>query len=197
MRPLTTFSLCVCIHLAFVTSTAVGQDLISYDQGWRYAIADRDLGNPILNVFMDPSYNDSGWPIGIGPFGSGVLGEGTCPLQAYAQTGWGSPTRLLLRTRFEADPGVPLIGHFAVDNDVVGIWVNGILVASAGHDGCPVRDEFFFTVPSAVLNRGSANVIAVHASNNGSEAYFELRLTPEAATPAARYSWGRVRALYR
>ena len=186
-----------------IPTAAAAQELISYDHAWRYQFAGRDLSNPLLYAFMDPLFDDSTWNIGMGSFGDGAVQDGLCslqpccPLQASARTGWCCVNRLLLRTHFQIAPGTPIVGYFTVDNEAW-IWVNGSLVAyvSLG-DGCPVHDEFTFSVPTTILTADSSNVIAVHANNNGGEAYFELRLTVDIPTAVHHDSWGGLKLLYR
>jgi hypothetical protein len=104
---------------------------------------------------------------------------------------------MLLRNTFAADPAGPLTIHFAVDNDAT-VWLNGQLVGSVVHDGCPTLDDWSFTVPPAMVQLG-ANVVAMRAFDRGGVSFADLRIEGTAPTPVPvkAHSWGAVKAVYR
>jgi hypothetical protein len=74
--------------------------------------------------------------------------------------------------------------HLGVDNDAL-VAVNGNLLGVDWivHEGCPVRDEFFYDVPAEFLNGSGNNVLAVLAHDRGAESWIDVRLTVGGRSP--------------
>ena len=182
------------IVLAGRTGLAEAGSLVPYQAtGWRYVqIGPQDPGQ-IAEEFFAPGFDDSEWATGRAAFG--WVGYGCGEIELTIHTHWDASTSMLLRREFFADPLVPVVIHFAVDNDA-NIWVNGVLVASVPHAFCPVLDEFSVVVPANVIQLGS-NLIAVQAMDRGGFAYFDARIEGDSPTPTLPSSWGRLKGTYR
>ncbi len=125
-------------------------------QGWRYQQV--TPGEALETVFMQPAFDDAAWATGQAAFGSVQIG---CGVQSTDHTSWAINSAMLLRKMFAADPAAPVTARFAVDDDA-SVWVNGQLIMSVTHDGCPNLDDWSLTVPPGVVHLG-ANLVAVRA----------------------------------
>ena len=157
---------------------------------WRYQQV--SPGDPLEALFAAPGFDDSAWPLGQGAFGSTGAG---CPLEPSINTTWNANTNMLLRRSFIADPLVPVVLHFAIDNDA-NVWVNGTLVAAVVHEGCAGLDDFNVVVPAVNVELG-VNVIGIQAIDRGAVSYFDMRIEGDAPVPTLSRSWGALKTIYR
>lgn len=110
--------------------------------------------------FEQPAFDEMGFGNGTGAFGSGE----ECRLQSTVETGWPVNTQLLVRRRISIPAGVENARVMvSVDNDILGVFVNGVAVADTiTHDECPILDEFRIDLPSELIQLGE-NLVAFHA----------------------------------
>ena len=163
------FAALACLALLGPTSARSAELLPYQAQGWRYQQV--TSGDPLEGTFMQPSFDDYGWATGQAAFGNANIG---CPVQTTDHTNWDINTVILLRHTFVADPASAVTIYFAIDNDA-SLWINGVLVASVVHDGCPNLDDYTLSVPPGVVQLG-ANLVAVRASDRGGVNFFDLRI---------------------
>src|SRR3954447_13920580 len=71
--------------------------------------------------FEDPSYDDTGWSIGSGAFGSG-----SCFFNSNARTPWAVNTDMLLRHTFTLPPGATNVRVLGTVDNVATAYVNGV-----------------------------------------------------------------------
>ena len=181
----------VCLLAGAVTTSALAFDLVPYQAtGWSYLQVGH--GDPVESVFMEPAFDDASWAVGQAAFG--WVGY-NCPLEFTVHTLWAFDTDMLLRRWFYADPGSPLVIHFGIDNDAK-VWVNGVLVADAVHEGCAALDGWNILVPAGVLAYGG-NLVAVEAVDRGATAFIDLRIEGEMPVPTAPTTWGKIKSHYR
>ena len=90
--------------------------------GYRYMTTSNASASP--SGWELNSYDDSSWSLGNAGFGAG--GPAQCPLDITRQTTWTLGTALLVRHTFTLPAGATNVRvQVAIDNDVIGIWVNG------------------------------------------------------------------------
>jgi hypothetical protein len=160
------------------------EDVIPYgDGGYRYQSYADFAAVPA--DWASPAFDESGLADGEMPFGGRGIGGGGCPLEPEVNTVWPSPSTLLVRRTFVLPRGARDVTiHFGLDNDAL-VAVNGNLlwVDWLVHEGCAVRDEFFYDVPAEFLNRSGNNVLAVLAHDRGAESWLDVRLTVNGLSP--------------
>jgi hypothetical protein len=183
--------------------TATGGDIIPY--GSSYLFLDGPQGHD--QGFEAPGFSTALWTTGSGPFGSGNVGGTVCPINTetgFTLNGsWVVGTDLLLRKTFPLTSGwaVPLTVTAAIDNDIA-VFVNGHPLTiyqeqplyyftgnDAGnyafnsetqlvtHEGCATKGSLIFTVPTAFLNPGGQNVLAIRARDRGSVNYVDVKVS--------------------
>ena len=181
---------CLCLLASTPASAA---ELLPYQApGWHYRQV--TPGDALEGVFMLPAFDDAAWATGQAAFGSSQI---MCAVQATDHTPWSLNSAMLLRTTFVADPAAPVTIHFAVDNDA-SVWVNGQLIRSVVHEGCPGLDDWSVTVPPELVQLG-ANLLAVRALDRGGASFFDLRIEGQlpATVPVHARSWGALKSTYR
>lgn len=135
--------------------------------------------------FEQPDFDDTGFQQdGRAPFGGGAGGisKGVdCPLRANVHTRWRTNTQLVARQLVEIPAGARNLRLVvSVDNDIVGVFLNGHSVSlPTPHDGCPVEDEFLIDLPREHVNFGAPNLLAFHVLDRGRESYFDATLLAE------------------
>ena len=142
-------------------------------------------------------YEGSPWATGSAAFGTETT-ENVCALNnTTVGTPWDINSDILVRRTFELPAGATNIRvQTAIDNDIVGIWVNGTLVKGFTlHDGCPAREgpnsTGTFSVPASALNTEGTNVIAMRGLDRGVTSYLDLRVfaeVPEGLPATAEFS---------
>jgi hypothetical protein len=150
-------------------------ELVSYQApAYRYLVV--PSGAPVPVGFEQVSFNDSGFSSGSTPMGSG----GNCPLQSAVQTAYPVNADLLVRRTITVPAGTGALRvMFAVDNDVLSVFWNGVMVANQViHDNCPIQDEFRVNVPANLVLAG-ANLLALHVRDRGDESFIDLRVLAE------------------
>jgi hypothetical protein len=186
-----------------ITYTATGGDFVPY--GSSYLFLDGPQGHD--QGFQDPGFSTSLWTTGSGPFGSGNIGGTVCPLNSEAgftlNGSWLPGTDLLLRKTFPLPSGwtTPLTVTAAIDNDIA-VWVNGHPLTTyqeaplyyftgndaanyafdsetgfVTHENCATKGSLIFTVPTAFLNPGGQNVLAIRARDRGDVNYVDAKVT--------------------
>jgi len=157
-------------------------------------------GNTAFDVSLTtgvelPEFDDSAYAIGTASFSDG-LGDAT-PADIYAgSTLWPPNTKLVARLRFNVADivgGVTL--RFGIDNDVT-IFINGKQIATVTHEGPAHYDDYAIPVPDGVIQTGE-NLIVALAADRGGDTAFDMSLTADGATPAARVTFGALKARYR
>jgi hypothetical protein len=91
----------------------------------------------------------------------------------------------------------PVRIYLSVDNDAI-VYVNGVEIFSAAHQGCPLPDDFLIGVPTALLSPTGVNLLAIYAHDRGVFSFADARITgdfPPVAVDGA--TWGAVKELYR
>jgi len=64
----------------------------------------------------------------------------------------------------------------AVDNDIIGLFFNGVLIASGvQHSDCPNLDDLQFAVPQNLIQTGQ-NTITYHLRDRGFESFFDTKI---------------------
>lgn len=161
------------------------RELLPYEaQGFRYLVIGSNALPP--KGWETAGFNDSGWKTGAAGFGS----EGYCPdptklqctppacaLEHSVGTFWQPNSRLLLRRKVEIPQGAKSVRLLvAVDNDVLGVFLNGKAVPGYHyHEGCPTRDQFRFDIPSALVKPGM-NLLAVQLQDRGGASFADVSL---------------------
>ncbi len=147
---------------------------------WKYIQIGVDTAPPAN--YETVAFDDSGWTTGQAAFGEGPEIGPPCPLIATVATPWTRDTRLVLRKHITLAAGVQNVRlRFAVDNEVLAIWFNGVLLASnLNHDFCPSLPNYEYMAGNGTLIVGD-NVVAVlcrdHsivAPPNGDQSFFDL-----------------------
>ena len=154
--------------------------VVPYGSEYRYQVY--QVGTTPLD-WASPSFDDSLFPFGSAPFGSG---SGVCPLQGTVNTLWPTPSELLVRRTFTLPArasGVEII--FGVDNDAK-VAVNGVQLTPDWliHEGCPTLGDFEITVPDSVVVEGT-NLLAVLGRERHTEAFLDLQVTRSGPTAVA------------
>lgn len=174
-------------------------ELLPYESsGWRYRQV--PWGDPLIGTFYSASFDDSGWNVGQAAFGN--FGELNAPppfcLAAYSiHSQWDVNTDVLLRRYFNASAASPVTIYLSIDNDAE-IYVNGIHVYAVTHAGCPLVDDFSFTVPYEALDMNGSNLLAIHAHDSGWFSFVDVRIEGEfPPVSVRRLTWGSVKARYR
>ena len=124
--------------------------------------------------FEAPGFGlDATWTDGTAPFGRLTTCAGLTPPTANA--GWGLGD-LLLRKRFDVPAGTGAGSvRVRVDNDVW-VYLNGVLVGSAIHEGCAdINPPAPFAFAAGRLHAGE-NVLAVRARDRSDQRYIDVRL---------------------
>jgi PKD repeat protein len=88
----------------------------------------------------------------------------------------------LLRKTFMLPPGATNVRvQVAIDNDIVGIWVNGTLIQGPKtHDLCAARgDTGTFLVPAGAFNPGGSNLIAMRGRDRGGDCYLDVYVSAD------------------
>jgi hypothetical protein len=169
------------VALLAATPTAKADvPVVPYGSEYRYQVY--EVGTTPLD-WASPSFDDSFFPVGSAPFGSG---SGFCPLQGTVRSFWPTPSELLLRRTFTLPAGasgVKII--FGVDNDAK-VAVNGVQLTPDWliHEGCPTLGDFEITVPDSVVVEGT-NLLAVLGRERHSEAFLDLQVTRSGPTAVA------------
>jgi hypothetical protein len=109
-----------------------------------------------------------------------------CPLQETVQTEWPLESQLLVRRVIEIPEGATKIRIMvSVDNDIIGLFFNGIVIAeNIRHGECPILDEFRFDVPQELVRPGP-NLVAFHVLDRppeigpANESFFDTRILAE------------------
>jgi hypothetical protein len=120
--------------------------------------------------WMDPTFRDVNWKRGDSGFGDGAVVGGTI------RTPWKSKD-IWLRREFKLpySGGQDLRIEIQHDDDAE-VFINGVLaVSSAGHTPGGYRTWTLSEAARATLSPGR-NTIAVHVTNTGGAAYFDLGL---------------------
>jgi len=163
--------------------------------GYRYSAI--GSGSP-PGGFTTGAFDDSGWAIGQGAFGSGSVPGTSCPLDGTVHTPWAPATAtssasspsntsdLLLRQWVAVPAGFTgsLTISAAIDNDMQ-VFVNGTdVTASAGsshliggfqtHDGCATAGSFVFSASGSTLVPGGSNLVVVRARDRGVVSFVDL-----------------------
>lgn len=170
------------IDASFTPNTV---ELLSYQASqFRYAVI--ELDEPPPPGFEQPGFADSTFRSGIASFGGGSrgLGDANCPLRTQVQTRWRPFSQLLVRRVVQIPATADNVRIMvAADNDIVAIYVNGVVLAeNITHNNCPLLDEFRFDIPAGLLRRGEENVIAYHLRDSGRESFFDTRLLADLPT---------------
>ena len=165
------------VALLAATPTAKADvPVVPYGSDYRYQVYGVDATPP---DWASQSFDDSFFPVGSAPFGSGSL----CPLQGTVSTFWPTPSELLLRRTFTlpaGSSGVKII--LGVDSDAK-VAVNGVQLTPdwLTHEGCPTLSDFEITVPDSVILEGT-NLLAVLGRERQSEAFLDLQVTRSSPT---------------
>jgi hypothetical protein len=163
--------------------------------GYRYSAI--GSGSP-PGGFTTGAFDDSGWAIGQGAFGSGSVPGTSCPLDGTVHTPWAPATAtssasspsntsdLLLRQWVAVPAGFTgsLTISAAIDNDMQ-VFVNGTdVTGSAGsshliggfqtHDGCATAGSFVFSASGSTLVPGGSNLVVVRARDRGVVSFVDL-----------------------
>ena len=162
------------VTVATVSSRAFPE--ITYEGEWRYQVV--SIGDQ--PGFEHPDFDDSSFLVGRGGFGSAT----SCPLNQTARaTDWPLRTDILLRQTIRLPSNVgSVVVEGAIDNDIR-VFVNGQDI-SAGvqtNEGCASLNEFSIPVPDSVLKEGD-NLVAIRATDRGSQSYVDARVSVEAAS---------------
>jgi hypothetical protein len=179
MRLLTLTPVAVVAAVALLAATPTAKadvTVVPYGSAYRYQVY--GVGATPVD-WASQSFDDSLFPVGSAPFGSGSL----CPLQGTVNTFWPAQSELLLRRTFTlpARPtGVKII--LGVDNDAK-VAVNGVQLTPDWliHEGCPTLADFEITVPDSVVVEGT-NLLAVLGRERQSEAFLDLQVTRSSPT---------------
>jgi hypothetical protein len=164
-------------------------ELLTYqDTGYKILILPEGAALP--ERFFQPDYDDTALPSSTGAFGATSGGvRQDCPLQHTVHTAWPRETQLLVRRQVTLPPGATNLRLMvSVDNDILGVFVNGkpltehlLQTPTVTHENCPILDEFRFDIPSSLVLPGT-NLVAFHVRDRGgvgNESFFDTRLLAE------------------
>ncbi|MBV6390993.1 MAG: hypothetical protein KPEEDBHJ_00197 [Anaerolineales bacterium] len=132
---------------------------------------------PIGNVpsdFWSFTFDDTLFPIGNAPFGSGS----GCPIQTTVNTFWNTNSDIVLRKSFDLPLGASNLKiTTSIDNDIQ-VYVNEVEITNGliTHDGCANVNEFVFPIPDSALLVGE-NLLAVLARDRGIEGFVDVQIT--------------------
>ena len=179
------------------TSRAV--ELLPYQApGWKYHQV--PWGDPLAATFYSTSFDDSGWSIGqagFGNFGEVNEPEPSCTAVYTVHTQWDSETDILLRRYFTASSALPVTIYLSIDNDAT-VYVNGTVVLTVEHAGCPFPDDFSVVVPTSALMPSGFNLLAIKAHDRNLFSFVDARIDGEFPPLGVKAStWGAIKALYR
>ena len=148
-----------------------------------------------LQGFEQPSFNDAAFLMDDAPFGGGKVGAGggrDCPLRGTVETSWPLLSQLLVRRMVDIPAGATDVRMMvSVDNDILGVFFNGIPLPEhtlrdeiIPHEECPIRDEFRFDVPPALVARPGRHLVAFHVQDRpplgpANESFFDARILAE------------------
>src|SRR3990167_4713687 len=165
---------------SFAALVPTTTELVPYQSfGYRYKVIPH---GPPIPTFEQPGFDDSLWSTGMGAFGSGFV---YCDLQNTVQTNWPVDTQLLVRKQVSIPAGATNVKiKLAVDNYLLGIFVNGTQVAGQKFSAnCPSRDDFVFDVPQSSIKAGE-NLIVFWLADVGVESYFDAQVTAAVSAPS-------------
>jgi hypothetical protein len=139
--------------------------------------------------FEQPGFDDTDFRTGSAAFGAGEEGAGDgidCPLRSTVHTDWPLETQLLVRRVVSIPEGATNVRIMvSVDNDIIGVFVNGTRIAkNIRHGECPILDEFRFDVPQELVQPGQ-NLVAFHVKDRppeigpANESFFDARILAE------------------
>lgn len=147
---------------------------------WKYSqIA---LGDSPPANYQTVAFDDSGFSTGQAAFGQGPDIGPPCFVQSTVHTTWTRNTQMVLRKHVTLAAGTKNVRlRFAVDNDVVALWFNGVLLASnLHHDFCPALPNYEYAAADGTVIAGD-NVVAVLVKDqfttsppNGDQSFFDL-----------------------
>lgn len=157
----------IAAHFAALTAPLPG-DVILFDwkaTGWRYY--QFSSGSPPAG-WETPSFDDTGWSVGQGSFGSGS----GCPIQVHVNTTWSINSTLLMRRTYTLTDPANVYIDGSVDNDCE-IFLNGVSLGTVTHDNCPSFGDIFVT---AYAPAGTAT-FAFRSVDRGIESFSDWRAT--------------------
>lgn len=134
-----------------------------------------------------PSFDDSGWFVGQGAFGSGfggdmanAFGPDTPNAPQYpGSTAWSVQADPFLRTTFSVPSSRPLTIWIAVDNGIQQLYLNGMKTTiSFNAEGDARRWEHVFDIPASLVNPG-ANHLAFQLEDHGFATGFAMVITDD------------------
>ncbi len=161
------------------------RELLPYGAtGFRYLVIGSNALPP--KGWETSGFSDWSWKTGTAGFGSSgfcpdpaklYCNPPACALQHAVGTVWQPNSRLLLRRKVKIPQGATSVRLLvAVDNDVIGVFLNGKAVPGYHyHEGCPTRDQFRFDIPSALVKPGM-NLLAVQMQDRGGESFADVSL---------------------
>ncbi len=125
-----------------------------------------------LPGFEDPAFDDTGFSVGQGSFGTYYTG---CPLnsQGYVATYWPLGTDIVMRKVVALPEGAYSVRVQVANNNGHQIWVNGVEVTPGMVTtmDCPGFDDFTYFVPTTSLIPGE-NLFAVRARDFAGQSSF-------------------------
>lgn len=134
-----------------------------------------------------PSFDDSGWFVGQGAFGSGfggdmanAFGSDTPNAPQYpGSTAWSVEADPFLRTTFAVPTSRPLTVWIAVDNGIQQLYLNGLKTTiSFNAEGDARRWEHVFDIPASLINPGT-NSLALQLEDHGFATGFAMVITDD------------------
>jgi hypothetical protein len=196
--------------LVLFGSAEAGATTVYVDQNATYhyinATSATDVGAPAANWFA-PSFNDSSWFVGNGPFSSGPV-SGTIfdtgnangpfapgPTQSIPTsfTTWAVGQAPFVRVDFALSAPTALTVWIAVDNGIgtsagdsrngtganTGMYINGVLSSGlVNAEGAAFRWESVFDIPADYTFAGD-NLFAVQLEDHGGATGFDLMITSQ------------------
>jgi hypothetical protein len=118
----------------------------------------------------------TGFTVGAtAPFGDAATA--TCANYLGAGTSWGVNTDLLVRKQFSLATGGPVTIRAAIDNDLVEVWLNGVLLnpAPITHEGCAFPNEGDNALLYGTGVAGT-NIIAIRARDRGIATFLDIKV---------------------
>ena len=168
---------------------AAEQELVGFSSG-PYTFKAVPFGD--LPGFADPGFATTGWGSGTAPFGQLTTCTG---IPAPTQTGgWTNNSDLLLRRTFQAPAGVGSGSvQVRVDNDVT-VYVNGVLLGTAPHEGCAgTNPPAPIAIPAGRLHAGD-NLLALRARDRLDQRYIDAKVVANVDRFAVSLSPGSIPA---
>jgi len=174
----------LCVHLTATPAVAV-DIFVPENATYRYVNATAETTiDPVPPDWFEPSFDDSGWFVGQGAFGTSFGGDLANAADVGAEkfpggTVWSTNADPYLRTTFMLAEPTALTVWVAVDNGVLSLYLNGVLsIGNINLEGAAYRWEHVFDVDASLTQAGE-NTVAIQLEDHGGGTGFAMLVTTD------------------